>query len=154
MNNRFAGKTLQDAKRFYHELMKANHPDVGGDTEEAKRINEEYEEFCAGVMGDAMSGDERAEGYKASVFGDVLAKVSRLNCRIEIIGFWIYAFDSYGARGELADLGFWFSSSHKAWVYSGGHKVHIRSRYSIDQLRTMKGSELVKEEETLNAVGV
>jgi hypothetical protein len=44
-------------------------------------------------------------------------------------------------------LGFWFSSKHKAWVFSGRAKKNITSRQSLDEIRANKGSRKVEREE-------
>ena len=67
--------------------------------------------------------------------------------RIEIIGQWIWCFDSKEYHEQLKELGFWYSSSKKAWVFSGDKKKRIRSRNKIDDVRRKWGAEKVKEKE-------
>jgi hypothetical protein len=80
-------------------------------------------------------------------FQEVLQKIINLDCEIEIIGFWIYCFKSYEVRDTLKELGFWFSSKHKAWVYSGRAKRNITSRETLDEIRARKGSQKIEKEE-------
>jgi hypothetical protein len=56
-------------------------------------------------------------------------------CQIEIIGYWIYCFKSYEVHEQLKDLGFWFSSKHKAWVYSGRTKRLRAGKETLDEIR-------------------
>lgn len=80
-------------------------------------------------------------------FADILKGIIDFNCSIEVIGQWIWCFDSYEYREELKDKGFWYSSSKKAWVYSGSRKKNVKSRNKIDDIRTKWGSEKIKEKE-------
>jgi hypothetical protein len=70
-----------------------------------------------------------------------------LHCEIEIIGYWIYCFKSYEVHEHLKDLGFWFSSKHKAWVYSGRAKRLGAGKETLDEIRARKGSQKVEKEE-------
>jgi hypothetical protein len=78
---------------------------------------------------------------------EILKKIIRLDCEIEIIGCWIYCFKSYGVREQLKDLGFWFTKKHKAWVYSGKAKMNIHGKETLDQIRARKGSQKIETEE-------
>jgi len=152
-DNYFYGiASIEEGKKVYRDLLKEHHPDKGGDLEITKKINIDFEEFCEWMMQNAFENDERAEGKNPGPFADILKNVIRLNMRIEIIGHWIYAFDSYGVKEELKALGFWFSRTHKAWVYSGGKKRRMRGRYSTNQLRKKWGNEVVRETEDLRKV--
>jgi hypothetical protein len=62
------------------------------------------------------------------------------DCKIEIIGSWIYCFDAYLFKNELEALGFWFSSRHGAWVYSGHEKIRHSTNKTLEQIRASKGS--------------
>jgi hypothetical protein len=50
-------------------------------------------------------------------FQEILRKIINLDCQIEIIGYWIYYFNSKEVREQLKEFGFWFSGKHKAWQY-------------------------------------
>lgn len=133
-------------KKLYHKLMMKYHPDHGGDIELTKEINRQYFEFCHSVISKSFDDNRKAsENFDSYVFSEILAKISNLNIDIEIIGFWIYAFNSYAVKDFLHELGFWFSSSHKAWVYSGGKKKYYKTKNTTDQIRKEKGSEIIKE---------
>lgn len=151
MNWFFTCKTLDEAKKIYRDLMKKYHPDLGGDTATAQAINAAYDAFCNRYMHDSFTSYEQTSGKTAyanrDTFGYILRQVMGLNVKIEIIGYWIYCFDSYESRTELQGMGFWFSKKHKAWVFSGGKKKLIKSKYSTDDIRNMHGSEVIKEKE-------
>ena len=80
-------------------------------------------------------------------FQDILQKIINLDCEIEIIGYWIYCFNSKEVKEQLKELGFCFSSKHKAWVYSGKPKKNIKSKETLDEIRARKGSRKVEKEE-------
>lgn len=157
MNNYFSTcKTTEEAKKLYKHLMKENHPDMGGDVEIAKEINAAFDTFCDRFMGDAFTSYKTETGNTAyaetSAFGAILAEALKINCRVEIIGFWIYAFESYEVKDQLKKFAFWFSKKHRAWVYSGKAKRNIRSKYTTDDVRAMHGSEVVQEEKAQNKI--
>ena len=153
MNNRFSDcETIKEAKTLYHKLLKENHPDLGGDEEITKVIVAEFEEYCTFYMNTAFEDFAKERGFEPSgdshVFAEILAKVMRFNCRIEIIGIWIYAFESYEYRNELAKLGFFLSRKHSAYIYNG--KIKRKKSYTkmtTDDVRSTHGSEVMREKE-------
>ena len=82
-----------------------------------------------------------------SPFQDILQKIINLDCEIEIIGYWIYCFNSKEVREQLKELGFWFSGKHKAWIFSGKAKKNISSKDTLDEIRAKKGSQKVEKGE-------
>jgi len=80
-------------------------------------------------------------------FAEMLEKIVDFNMRIEIIGQWIWCFDSLEYHEKLKELGFWFSASKKAWVYSGSAKKRVRSHNTMNAIRSKWGVEVVKEKE-------
>lgn len=77
---------------------------------------------------------------------DILKKIIDFDCEIEIIGYWIYCFKSFAVKDALKDLGFWFSSKHRAWVFSGGKKTRFYSKKTLDEIRAEKGSRKVHKQ--------
>jgi hypothetical protein len=80
-------------------------------------------------------------------FQEVLQKIINLDCQIEIIGYWIYCFNSKEIKEQLKELGFWFSGKHKAWVYSGKPKRGRAGKETLDEIRAKKGSQKIEKEE-------
>ncbi len=149
-------RTTANVKRQFHELAQEHHPDHGGNVETMKVIIAEMEAVLARMIVSGVDDFEAERGWRpdvsAEVFGSVLAEIIEWNITIEIIGYWIYAFDSYGYKDLLKDKGFWFSKKHRAWVYSGSRKLNRRSRYTTDDVREMHGSQTMKEREEQEAV--
>ena len=143
--------TLEQAKSLFRSLCMEHHPDKGGDEEIFKEINAEWEYFLAHSMASAFSeaGDTKTGDNRAQDFADILKDVMQFNCTIEIIGFWIYCFNSFAYKDQLKAMGFWFSMKHKAWIYSGDAKRKIRTGYTLADNRAKWGSEKVREQASL-----
>ena len=84
-------------------------------------------------------------------FADVIQKIIDFDMKIEVIGQWIWCFDSYKYKEQLKELGFWFSKTNKAWVFNGDKKHLFRGRYKIGEIRKKWGSEIVRTKEDENA---
>ena len=154
-------ETLADARTLWHTLMMEHHPDRGGSTETAQAINDEFDAFCARHMDDARSEYRAETGYNTygadSIFSDALSAAMRTNSRVEIIGYYVYAFESYSARAVLKEAGFFWSAKHAAWIFNGRDKStrrrFHRSDYTTADVRSMHGSETVREREDSAQVG-
>lgn len=147
--------SLDAGKAKYRELLKKYHPDLnGGDDTVCKQVIAEFELFVKFRMYHAFreAGDEKTGDNRASVFADVLNKIIGWNMRVEIVGYWIYAFDAYEYRKELANMGFWFATSKKAWVYSGTARKKVHPRFSMDGLRSYMGSQLIRDKERVQEI--
>lgn len=141
-------KSLDEAKKTYRNLVKANHPDVNPNAEETmKAINNAFEKFIDNFMEGKADAFNSTSDFDINSFkyAEMLKKVIHFNMEIEIIGVWIYARQSFEVKEELKALGFWFSSKHKAWVYSGDVKKKVKSRLTTNQVRNIHGSEMVKD---------
>jgi len=140
-------KTIEEAKKLYRKLLIKYHPDHAGKEGEAETIEiiNQFNRFIDTFVSDSFNAyyadkDEKPDADTVTPFQDVLKKIIDLDCDIEIIGYWIYCFRSYEVRDTLKELGFWFSSKHKAWVFSGGAKTRFYSKKSLDEIRAEKGS--------------
>jgi hypothetical protein len=71
---------------------------------------------------------------------DIQKIITRLKCRAEIIGTWVYCFVSPEIGTKLQAVGFWFSFKHHAYVYSGFPKGGPADDESLDEIRERLGS--------------
>jgi hypothetical protein len=147
-------KSVEEAKKLYRKLLLQHHPDHAGEEGEAitKEIISQFNAFLKSFMFHSFNSYYENKEWKPSPdavypFQDILQKIIDFDCEIEIIGYWIYCFKSYEVREQLRELGFWFSSKHKAWVYSGRAKKNITSRETLDEIRARKGSQKIEKEE-------
>ena len=78
-------------------------------------------------------------------FKEMLNSVINYNITLEIIGTWIWAFDSYEYRKELKELGFTYAPKKKAWTWHyGEYKRHYKKEIPIDDIRAKYGTETVR----------
>jgi hypothetical protein len=142
-------ENIEELKAEYRRLVKIHHPDAGGDEKTMKIVNNEFHNaidnvLCASFSVWKENNSDREFSFDKEVFGDILRKIVEWNITIEIIGYWIYVFNSFEYRNELKEFGFWFSKKHKAWVYSGGKKIRIRTSFTTNDIRNMHGSQIVR----------
>lgn len=129
------------------------------DTDIMKEIKRQYDDLLLSLGAELNYKIETenqslpAERHKkkfdalSDMYADTLNKIIDFNMNIEVIGQWIWCFDSYEYRDRLKGLGFWYSASKKAWVFSGGKKRMVRSHNKMDDIRNKFGSERVKEKD-------
>ena len=147
-------KSIEEAKKLYRKLLLKNHPDHAGNAGQAATVEiiNQFNKFIDCFVSDSFNAyyadkDEKPDMSTVTPFQDVLKKIIDFDCDIEIIGYWIYCFRSYVVREALKELGFWFSSKHKSWVFSGGAKTRYYSKKTLDDIRAEKGSCKVNKTE-------
>lgn len=139
--------TIEELRKRYRELLKQYHPDNdGGSVEVTREINAEYDRLFADLSkGNSTDGQsytqEENEQFKA-----VLNAISGFNMTVQIIGEWIWAFDSYAYKDRLKALGFRYAPKKKAWTWHSGeyrrfHKKevplsHIKAKYGCQTVRS------------------
>ena len=150
-------KSIEEAKKHFRSLLKQHHPDLAGIEGEAitKEIINQFNSFLKSFMSSSFNSyyedkDWKPDAEAVTPFQEILEKIINFECEIEIIGYWIYCFNSKEVKEQLKELGFWFSGKHKAWVFSGRAKRNIRSNETLDEIRANKGSHKVKKEEKEN----
>ena len=155
--------TLEELRKQYKELLKQFHPDnPNGSTEATQAINAEYDKLFK-VLRDRHESKTTADSEKYNAdfnkkyydfaedktLREMLNKIIGFNgVTIEIIGNWIWCFDSYGYRKELKEMGFKYAGQKKAWYW---HSEEFRKKshktLSMDDIRSYYGSTEVKTEE-------
>lgn len=139
--------TIEQLKKEYKKLCFRFHPDLnGGDNKPMQEINSEYEFLLKNLATEFNTDPDKDFTYnwENDQFADIIQKIITFKIDIEIIGSWIWCFNSFEYKDILKELGFWFSKSKKAWVYSGSAKSRSRGRYSMNDLREKWGSEKVE----------
>ena len=144
----FAGiNTIVELRTKYRQLLKKYHPDnPGGSVEITQEINKEYDEiFNLLNKKSSETGETQFTEEENQQFKEILNTIINFNMTIQIIGNWIWAFDSYMYRKELKELGFTYASKKKAWIWhSGEYKRHHKKEIPLDTIRTKYGAETVR----------
>ncbi len=153
--NYFEGvKTLEDLRIRYLELLKANHPDNGGDVEIMQNINAAYD-TAREMLKNGVTIENEKDAAKWSDVEDealraALYKVVFLHgLNIEIVGCWIWIDgETFTNREALKEAGYKWSRTRQKWHFAPYEsKWHKGSKKSFDQLRRTYGSEKVENEE-------
>ena len=141
-------RTLDDARAEYRKLLVLHHPDRGGSEDTFKEITTEYERFLQAMINSQGKKDEwdLMDPLDKQRFGEVLQSTMDFNCRVEIIGTWIFAFEAEVYTEELTYMGFWWSKQHKAFVWSWGtDKKMVPARMTTDNLKNRYGSDIMRK---------
>lgn len=156
---------LQELRKQYKELLKAHHPDNGGNLELMQEINAEYDKLFK-VLKDKHESKtaDNENSYNNMQYDfeedaklrEVLEKVVILNdIVIEIIGNWCWiSGNTYQHKEYLKEIGFKYGGKKKAWYYhteafrKKGHKAlsmeDIRNYYGSTEVKT-QGRKILKE---------
>lgn len=154
--------TLEELRKQYKELLKQYHPDnPNGSTEATQAINAEYDRLFKVLKDKHESKQADNENGKADfnkkyydfsedqALRDMLNKIIGFDgITIEIIGNWIWCFNSFNYRKELKELGFKYAGQKKAWYYhTEAFRKKGKKALSMDDIRNYYGSTEVKTEE-------
>lgn len=156
--------TVEELRKQYRQLMKKHHPDVGGNTEDAKEINSEYERLFAVLS--RQEPQERPQGeqeYKDTTedkaaedkaIRAVLDALAGIDADVEIIGSWVWVTrGSFQNKELLKALHFRYASRKRAW-YFHADEYHRRSKkeVTLEQIREKYGSQKVNNRKERKAV--
>lgn len=146
--------TVQQLKRKYHELLKINHTDNGGDLRVVQEIIAEYEilkKILPDVELDENQQDPAAStentGEMSDVLRNVLSKTETIpDIHVELCGKWIWVSgNTYPVKNRLKELGYMFSSKKKMWYFREQTETHIKYRKhkdtDISEIRQKYGSK-------------
>lgn len=138
----------ESLRQEYLKLSLQLHPDKGGNTEEFKIMQNEYEQILK--TGKVFENQNAGESWKFSFseeserkFYDIISKIVHLPIEIEICGSWIWLNNTDKSQKEIfKELGFRWAFKKKSWYYSET-KSRSRGKYSMDDIRNKFGSEKV-----------
>lgn len=148
-------KTIEQLKKAFYKIAKELHPDNGGNAEEFKAMQNEYNAVFNRVKNIHATADgdtyEKETAETPEQFADIINKIIHFEgVTIEIIGSWIWTTgNTYEYKDVLKELHFMWSKSKKAWYYNGetdGRKR--RGHYSLNKIREKYGSQEVETEKT------
>lgn len=156
--------TVEELRKQYRQLMKKHHPDVGGNTEDAKEINAEYERLFAILS--RQEPQERPQGeqeYKDTTedktaedraIRAVLDALAGIDADVEIIGSWVWVTrNSYPYKELLKSLNFRYASKKRAWYFHADeYRRRSKREVTLDEIRAKYGSERVNSRRERKAV--
>ena len=135
---------INEAKKVYKELAKKLHPDMGGDTEDFKALNEIYNDFIEhGLIFDEESEiDLELE--------KIISKILHYeNIIIEVVGSWIWiSGDTREIKSHLKELGFKWAKKKVMWFY-GEMKSRNPKTKSMDDIKAKYGFTTVQTKGTV-----
>ena len=157
--------TLEELRRQYRDLLKKYHPDnKDGSTQSTQEINAEYDKLFKLLKDrhESKTTDNKENNAKTDFnnmkydfsedakLREVLNKIIHFDgITIEIIGNWIWCFDSYGYRKELKELGFKYAHNKKAWYFhTEAFRKRSHKKLSIEDIRNYYGSTEVETDGT------
>lgn len=139
--------SIEELRKRYKELLKKHHPDNGGNEENMKELNAEYDRLYARIShenkadGESTTYDNKAEN---EAFKTVINDIIHINADIEIIGSWLWVHGGYEYRELLKSVGFKFAPKKKCWCWHyGTYKRHHGKEVSLDEIRMKYGSQTV-----------
>ena len=157
--------TLEELRRQYRDLLKKYHPDnANGSTEATQEINAEYDKLFKVLKNrhESKSADNKESNTKTDFnnmkydfsedakLREMLNKIIHFDgIKIEIIGNWIWCFDSFGYRKELKELGFKYAHNKKAWYFhTEAFRKRSHKKLSMEDIRNYYGSTEVETDGT------
>lgn len=155
--------TLEQLRKQYKDLLKKYHPDnANGSTEATQDINNEYDRLFTLLKKEHDSKTKNSTDKEKASYSnmkwditedeklrEMLSKIIHFKgITIEIVGNWIWCFDSYGYRKELKELGFKYANNKKAWYYhTEAFRKKSNKKLSMNDIRNYYGSTEVQPEE-------
>lgn len=146
-------QNIEAAKKLYHKLAIANHPDLGGNIEIMKEINNEFDFIAEKLKNihESINGenytteDENTE--IPSEFRDMINNLIHLEgVIIELVGRWIWLTgNTYANKDEIKKLNFKYASKKQAWYWHKEEDACVnRKKMSLEQIKEKYGCQNIK----------
>jgi len=137
--------TLAAIKAEYKALVKANHPDVGGDTAIMQDINGQYAEAVKRIakFGEGRDAEQARQEVPQEYTAAVAAAVNLAGVDLDLVGSWIWASGAtYEHRAALKAAGYMFASKKRAWYWRPAWAaVEHSSGKSLEQIKEKYGAQ-------------
>jgi curved DNA-binding protein CbpA len=155
--NYFANcQTVEEVKATYRKLAREHHPDLGGDAEVMKTVNNQYEQALKACDGQESVGsdkkthtyryDQEVEAEIMEIIQKLIAIVADSKVEIILIGRWIWITgETKPLKEDFKELGckwhrdrscwFWRSASDRGYG-KGGDLDDLASKYGCQDFST------------------
>lgn len=139
-------KTLEELRREYKRLVKANHPDNGGSEDVIKVINAEYDFCFKALEKNDTTSSNKYNMEEDEQIRDIINNIINFNINIEICGSWIWVSgNTYECKTELKQNGFRWASKKKMWYWHNPEEqVRGNGKTTMDDIRNRYGSHIMK----------
>ena len=149
-------KSLTELKKLYKELARRYHPDFGGNVEVMQAINAEYDKMIEWFSKHGNKTEkEKASAEVPEKFRKIIEQLLKMPyIQVEIIGGWIWLSGNIGLYlRKIKAMGFQYSTKQKRYYMSDGITGGGRaSRYSMQRIREIYGSQILESEEQLKFI--
>ena len=145
----FSRLTVEQIKIKYKQLAMKHHPDLGGDLETMKLLNNAYEEAlkrCNGQTTKDDQGKEHTYKYNQEIERSLMDKIIQLlslnmdNVEIDLIGSWIWITgDTKPVKDKLKEAGCTWHSKRGCWYFKIGKYYGRSSPASLEELAVKYG---------------
>jgi curved DNA-binding protein CbpA len=147
-------KTYEDLKKEYHRLARIYHPDITGDQETMKIVNNEYDIMFLRLKDVHVNKDgeyyNKATTDTADTFKNIINSIIHfVDVTIEVCGSWIWVSGNTRIyRDDFKKLGFYWSQNKAAWYWHSPEEIRKFRKTPVDMnvIRNMYGSEIVNNE--------
>ena len=145
----FLGLTVEQIKIKYKQLAMKHHPDLGGDLEIMKLLNNAYEtalKNCNGQTTKDDQGETHTYKYNQEFEQALMDKIIQLlslnmpDVEIDLIGTWIWVTgDTKPVKDKIKQAGCMWHSKRGCWYFKIGKYYKGNSSASLDELAKKYG---------------
>ena len=133
---------INEAKKIYKQLAKLLHPDMGGNEEHFKLLNNIYNEIIEHKI--YFSNESKIDLELEKIISQILHYE---NIIIVVVGSWIWLNgDTKVIKEKLKKLNFKWASKKKQWYY-GEMKKRNPNPKSMEEIKSKYGYSTVKTKE-------
>lgn len=142
--------TIEELRKQFKALAFRYHPDRGGNEEDMKAINAEYQALYERVKfthqkADGSTYTKKEETETPDEFREIINAIINFNVDIELCGSWLWVFNAYAYKEQLKALNFFYCAHKRAWAFTFDKPKKNKHKLTMDEIRNAYGSEKIKE---------